>query len=203
MIQPQIKLPKLENRKMRVFNRPLLMKAHAILAVFILPIAIMFFVTGALYTWGIKGEYETTIHKIHLEAPMKNQLEELVNLAKKELKTLSISVPTGQAKIKNIGNSFKLEWAGSGMDIIIEPTSQPLIAQLAIKKASWYRKLVQLHKAKGGDPFKVYATVLVVSLILLLITGFIMAWQMPKLRKLTLASTVLGMVFFMTMILSS
>ncbi len=188
---------------MGILNRPALMKVHAILAAFILPIAVMFFVTGALYTWGIKGGYDTTVHEIHLETPIKKQLEELVNLAEKELKARDVSVPTGQAKIKNIGDNFKLEWSGSDMDVVIEPTSRPLIAQLEIKKASWYRKFVQLHKAKGGDPFKVFATALATFLLLLLVTGFIMAWQMPKLRKLTLASTTLGMVAFIAISLSS
>ncbi len=188
---------------MGIFNRSALMKAHAILAAFILPIAVMFFVTGALYTWGIKGEYDTTVHEIHLESPMKFQLGELVNLAEKELEERNISIPSGQAKIKNIGHSFKFEWSGSDMDVVIEPTSQPLIAQLEIKKSSWYRQFVQLHKAKGGTSFKVYAAALATFLILLLITGFIMAWQVPKLRKFTLASTVLGVAFFIVMILSN
>ena len=41
---------------MEILNRSALMKAHALLAAFILPVAIMFFVTGALYTWGKKGD---------------------------------------------------------------------------------------------------------------------------------------------------
>ena len=32
-----------------------LMKVHTILAAFIFPVALMFMITGALYTWGIKG----------------------------------------------------------------------------------------------------------------------------------------------------
>jgi len=188
---------------MGIFNRSVLMKTHALLAVFILPVAVIFFVTGTLYTWGIKGGYDTSVHELHLKNPLQNELEKLVNLAEDELKKRNLSSPTGQAKIKIIGSSFKLEWSGSSMDVIIETTSQPLIAQLKIKHTSWYRQLVQLHKAKGGDPFKVYATILATALLLLLITGFIMAWQMPKLRKLTLVSTVLGIVVFVAMILSS
>lgn len=188
---------------MGIFNRSVLMKAHALLAVFILPVAIMFFVTGALYTWDVKGGYDTTVHELHLENPIQGQLAELVNLAEKELKKRDLSVPTGRAEIKKIGASFKLEWPGSSMDVIVEPTSQPLIAQLEIKKARWYRQFVQLHKAKGGIPFKVYAVVLATALFLLFITGFIMIWQMPKLRKLTLIVTALGITVFVAMIMSS
>jgi len=65
---------------MRIFDRSTLMKIHALLAAFILPAAVMFFVTGALYTWGIKGDYDTTTHKINLEKPLQGELSELVGM---------------------------------------------------------------------------------------------------------------------------
>jgi len=188
---------------MGIFDRSTLMKTHALLAAFILPVAIMFFVTGALYTWGIKGNYDTTAHEINLNTPIRGELSELVAIATKELKKQNIEAPTGQAKIKKIGGAFKLEWTGSKVDIIIEPTSKPLIAKLQIKKTSWHRRFVQLHKAKGGSPFKVYAVVFAIALLLLLISGFTMAWQTPKLRKLTLASASLGIAVFIAMVSSS
>jgi hypothetical protein len=188
---------------MGILNRSTLMKVHAILAAFILPAAIMFFVTGDLYTWGIKGNYDTSTHELHLKKPIQGELDELIALAKKELQKKDLEEPSGHAKIKRIGASFRLEWTGSNMDIIIEPTSQPLIAKLEIKNTGWHRQFVQLHKAKGGTPFKVYAAAFATALLLLLISGFIMAWQMPKLRKLTLVSVSLGIAVFIVMVVSS
>jgi len=155
------------------------------------------------YTWGIKGSYDTTAYKLHLQKPIQDELAELVTLATRELKKQNIEIPSGQAKIKRIGNSFRLEWTGSNKDIFLEPTTKPLIAKLKIKNTSWYRQFVQLHKAKGGILFKVYAAASATALLLLLITGFIMAWQTPKLRKLTLLSASLGIVAFFVMVLSS
>jgi len=189
--------------EMGIFNRSTLMKVHVLLAAFILPVAIMFCVTGALYTWGIKGDYDTTIDELHLKKPVQGELAELVALAKKELKKQDIEAPSGQAKIKRIGASFRLEWTGSNIDIILEPTSQPLIAKLEIKRTNWHRQFVQLHKAKGGVPFKIYAAVFATTLLLLLITGFIMAWQIPKLRKLTLFSASFGITVFVAMVVFS
>jgi len=188
---------------MGILNRSTLMKAHALLAAFILPVAIMFFVTGALYTWGIKGNYVTSVHELQLQKPIQDELAELVALVKDELNRQDIEAPTGEAKIKRMGSSFRLEWTGSNMDIILEPTTQPLIAKLELKNTSWHRQFVQLHKAKGGVPFKVYAAVFATALLLLLISGFIMAWQMPKLRKLTLASAIFGIAVFVAMIVAS
>ncbi len=188
---------------MGIFDRPTLMKAHALLAAFILPVAIMFFVTGALYTWGIKGDYDTTVHIINLKTPLQGELSELVTIATSELKKHNIKAPTGKAKINKMGGAFKLEWTGSKVDIVLEPTIKPLIAELQIKKTSWHRQFVQLHKAKGGSPFKLYAVIFTIALLLLLISGFTMAWQMPKLRNLTIASTSLGIVVFVAMVAAS
>lgn len=188
---------------MEMLNRSTLMKAHAVLAAVILPVAIMFFVTGALYTWGIKGGYETNSYELQLENPIQKDLTTLINIVERELNSKNISVPSGQAKIKTIGPSYQLEWTGSDIDIILEPTSKPSVASLQIKDTSWYRNLVQLHKAKGGTPFKVYAAAFATALLLLLITGFIMAWQTPKLRQLTLTSTGVGIAIFIAMVVSS
>ncbi|MEE9338226.1 MAG: PepSY domain-containing protein [Methylococcaceae bacterium] len=182
-----------------MFNRLVLMKLHVLIAVFILPVAILFFATGAFYTWGIKGDYEISIQPLPLKEPLQNDLKTLVNVVKDELKNQNISLPTGKAKIKKIGQSFQLEWTGSDKDVVLEPTLNPLIAQLKIKETGWHRHFVQLHKAKGGVAFKVYATILAIGLLFLLISGFIMAWQLPKLRKITLISTMSGLVFFILM----
>ncbi len=188
---------------MGTFDRATLTKIHALLAAFILPVAIMFFVTGALYTWGIKGGYDTSTHEVYLNTPIQDDISSLVDIATKELKKHNIQAPTGKAKIKRIGDAFKLEWTGSKADVILEPTSNPLMAMLHIKETSWHRQFVQLHKAKGGEPFKVYAVILAIAIMLLLVSGFTMAWQMPKLRKLTFASTLLGLTVFVAMVASS
>ncbi len=185
---------------MAMFNRLALMKAHVILAAFVLPAAILFLVTGALYTWGVKGAYDTTAYELSLDAPLQADLPTLVSLAAAELQKRNLEVPSGEAKIKRAGISFKLEWTGSRMDVVIEPTTQPLVARLKIKRTSLHRQFVQLHKAKGGIPFKVYAALFSAALLLLLITGFVMAWQTPILRKQTAVSASLGIVVFVVMV---
>ncbi|MCK5881787.1 MAG: hypothetical protein KAG18_07920, partial [Sinobacterium sp.] len=153
---------------MKILNRAMLMKAHTLLAAFILPVCIMFFVTGALYTWGIKGGYDSTVYEVQLDAPIRADKAELVAIAKKELALQGVGMPTGRIKIKSLGDSFKLDWAGSNMDVSLEPTSQPLVAAFTVSTPSLYRRFVQLHKAKGGTPFKVYAALMSAGLLLLL-----------------------------------
>lgn len=184
-------------------NRQLLMKIHMLLAAFMLPVAIMYPVTGALYTWGIKGDYETTSYQLKLEQPLMKNKEKLVELARRELLLKEIPLPSGKSKIKTIGHSFQLEWTGSNLDIILEPGPEKLLAVLKVKQTSSYRHLVQLHKAKGGILFKVYAAVFATALLTLLLTGLLMALQIAKFRLPVLLSLCSGIAMFMAMIFSS
>ncbi|CAA0101110.1 Uncharacterised protein [BD1-7 clade bacterium] len=180
-------------------KRQSLMKIHVLLAAFILPAALMFFVTGALYTWGVKGSYDTDTYTITLQQPLQPNLNQLLPIAKQQLADKGLSEPTGNAGVKKLGTSFAFSWSGSNRDMSIAPTANPLKARVAIKDTSLYRHFVQLHKAKGGVAFKVYAAFFAVGLLVILLSGFVMAWQTPKLKKLTLISTVIGAMFFVLM----
>jgi len=179
------------------------MKIHTLLAAFILPVAVMFAMTGALYTWGVKGSYSNDVYKINLNQPLSADILVLAKLAESELKTLGISEPEGKPKLKKSGSHYYLEWTGSSKDLILEPADNALVARLTIKHTSWYRNLVQLHKAKGGTPFKIYAVIFAVALGLLLISGFVMALQTPKLKTATLASSLIGLISFIALVLLS
>lgn len=185
---------------MTVFNRALLVKSHMALAAFVFPVALMFFITGALYTWGVKGSYDIESYQLLLKQPMHSDKGWLTGLVEHELSQRNLPPPSGTAKIKQAGNSYYFEWTGAKLDIKLEPTRNPFVAKLKIKKTDWYRFLVQLHKAKAGQAFKIYATFLAISLMILFVTGFIMAWKISKYRPLLLSSVGLGILLFITML---
>ena len=181
-------------------DRAILVKIHLLLAAFIFPVALMFLITGGFYTWSIKGSYDTQTYDVVLDAPLTADLGLLTALAEDELQKLSIPVPSGGAKIKKIGASYQLEWTGSDRDVILEPAAEDLLARLTVKDTTWYRHFVQLHKAKGGQLFKVYAAFMAVSLFVILLSGFLMAWQVPKLRKLAVTCMAAGAALFLLMV---
>jgi hypothetical protein len=185
---------------MAVMTRFTLIKIHMLLAAFIFPVAVMYLVTGGLYTWGIKGAYDEHKYDVVLDGALSEDEVVLKELAASELRRLAIAPPTGGAKIKRIGQSFQLEWTGSERDVILKATGDPKKARLLVKETTWYRHLVQLHKAKGGQLFKVYAAILAISLFTILLSGFLMAWQIPKFRKLVAACSVAGVVMFVLMV---
>ncbi len=183
-----------------MMQRSTLVRIHLLLATFMLPVALMFLLTGALYTWGIKGHYDTTTHEIRLDAPLSRDLGSLTELAEGELTRLGIDQPTGKPGLKTAGTSFRLEWTGSNRDLLLAPTDDPLIASLSIKDTQWHRVFVQLHKAKGGAGFKVYAALFATALFLILCTGFLMAWQAPRYRRPAIVSLALGVLVFLAMV---
>lgn len=186
-----------------MLTRIQLMKVHAVLAALTLPVAIMFMITGALYTWGIKGGYTNEVYDVQLTEELQPKLAPLTSLAILELDKLEIAHPTGNARVKTMGDAFILEWTGSTRDIRLEPSANKMVAKLTIKETSGYRNLVQLHKAKGGVVFKVYAAFFAIVMCLLLLSGFIMAWQTPKLKRITLGASVVGLGSFLLIVVVS
>lgn len=185
------------------FSRPFLVKTHITLAAFIFPVALMFFITGALYSWGVKGGYTVQKYNIELTQPMQRNKAWLTHIVTQELYKRDIALPSGKAGIKGPGKFYYFVWSGSQLDAELEQTSNPFVAQLNIKQTNLHRFFVQLHKAKGGAAFKIYAVILTSSLILLFITGFFMAWQLKKYRSLLLLSSVSGLSLFVCMLLIS
>lgn len=83
-----------------LINRIFLIKLHMIVAAFIFPAALMFLLTGALYTWGIKGYYDTEKYSVSLQQPMQNDKAWLTQLAIHELNMRELSLPSGKAKLR-------------------------------------------------------------------------------------------------------
>lgn len=177
-------------------QRTTLIKIHMLLAAFTFPAALLFLTTGGLYTWGVKGSYASETHTIALESPLVAEVDVLAALAEAELQRLSVAPPSGAPGMRIVGTSFQLEWTGSRRDVLLEPTADPLSARLTVKETTGYRHLVQLHKAKGGVLFKVYAALFAIALLLILASGFLMAWRERRYRALAAASSAAGVLLF-------
>ncbi|MDG1462655.1 MAG: hypothetical protein P8R04_03720, partial [Gammaproteobacteria bacterium] len=170
---------------------------------FMFPVAIMFLVTGGLYTWGYKGGYDTTSYDISVPAGIPADLDQLTELVVSELQRREIAKPEGKAKLKKSGTSYKFEWTGSSRDVALEPTFEPLVFRLTVSETTWYRTFVQLHKAKGGKLFKYYAAALAVALFIILGSGLLMAMQIPRFRSLSLGTLAVGFLSFVLIVMAS
>ncbi len=178
----------------------ILLRMHALLASFFLPLGIMFFVTGGLYTLEITGEYQTESRELALVEPLRPDLDLLDALARQVLEEQDIAPPSGGMRVRKAGTSFLFEWTGSNRDLVISPTENPLVAKVEIKDTTWHRRFVQLHKAKGGYAFKLFAVAGSVALLFLFVSGALMAWRHPLLRRQSFIAALLGIVVFILLV---
>ncbi|NBX57046.1 MAG: hypothetical protein EBT64_01050 [Gammaproteobacteria bacterium] len=178
-----------------------LISIHLWLAAFFFPIAVMFASTGALYTISIKGSYEETTRSVQLTQPLSPELSVLTGVVERALDEAGVEHPSGAASIKKAGGSFELEWTGVRRDVVLKPSTDPLSATLVIKETTPWRHLVQLHKAKGSDIAKGISVLWGIGLVLILLSGLLMAWNVPTYRRKALTAGGLGLVTFVAYLL--
>ena len=189
---------------MKIFPPPFLIKTHLYCAAFIMPIALMFLGTGfLLFALEIGGGYYPTHYSIQLKQPMVQEGSKLKNLVIQEMDKLELKKPNGWTKISqlNSGPGYQFEFF-DGFDRIIKlvPTSDPLIATMTVKKASLYRSFVLLHPARGPPSFRLYATIIALILLVMLVTGYLLAWRLQENRKQLLYASTASVMLFIAMI---
>lgn len=184
-------------------SRALLTKLHLIAAAFMFPAVLMFLITGGLYTWGNKGEWNESATTVQLEQPYSALGEaDLRDTALAGLATQDLPEPSGSISISGEGFDQSLSWTGARSEASVSATDDPMVAEVAMKEATMHRWLVQLHKAKGSVWFKIYATMLAVVLFLLVASGVVMGLQVKALRNITITSSLVGLVAFAGFVLA-
>lgn len=157
----------------------------------------LFAITGGLYTFKVGGSYQTESANLELELGSDPTLDTLIEAARTILKIKwQSSEPTGQAALKKAGTSWAFEWTGTRADFTLEPTAQPNHYKVALKRTTPHRFFVQLHKAKGGWAFKILAGTFAVGLILLFVSGVMIALARPALLNGFYGSLAAGTLAF-------
>ncbi len=182
-------------------TRSLIIKLHLLIAAFMFPAIVMFLGTGALYTWGITGDYVDTEYRVALSAPLTDDKDALTQVATAELARLDIAQPSGSPSVRSVGDAFRFEWSGANRDVHLAPTDDPAVALLTVKETTIHRRLVQLHKAKGTTLFKIYASFLAFSLFMLVASGLIVSLITPAYRSMTLWASGVGAVLFVSAVM--
>ncbi len=170
---------------------------HVIFAGFFLPVAVMFAVTGGLYTFEVKGEYDSQKMVVDLPLGSDPGLEVLTQAAQSLLADQKLApTPSGSPGLRKVGTSWAFEWSGTKADMSIEPTETAGQYKVTYKRTSPHRFFVQLHKAKGGWPFKILAGGLAIGLLLLFASGVLMAFANSRLKSALYISLALGFLTF-------
>jgi len=172
--------------------RMLIIKIHAILACFFMPLAILYFISGALYSLDIKGHVDKRVYTLTLDHPFTPDLAQLSELAKTALNQRKLLLPTGNPAIEEKKGSYEYRWGGLKRQVVIHPTGNPLHVKLIYRQRSPLTQIMRVHRADAGLLIRTYSLSMVVSLITILLTGVFLALGMPKLRRMALLALGAG-----------
>ncbi|HMN68871.1 MAG TPA: hypothetical protein PKC28_10070 [Bdellovibrionales bacterium] len=183
--------------------RQLLVNVHVMTAGFFLVTGVMFAVTGGLYTYGVRGGYDTEKLSLSLDLPAEPTLSELEETARRVLAENNAPLPSGGPGMRKVGTSWSFDWSGVNYEFSLEPAAVAGRYNASIKKTDAHRFFVQLHKAKGGWPFKLVAAGLAMALLVLFMGGTLLAFSSPFLKRAFLYSFLAGGAVFAIAALTS
>jgi len=185
-----------------MLRRNSLVKIHLVLAATALPVILMYVVTGMLYTAEYKPSSHDVKYDVQLEAPLQRDLNLLQQVVHDELVKREIEDPDGKTKLKYDKDidAKKFVWSGDNHTVSMwSHADNRSIVTIEVSTPSWYKRLMWLHKAKGGDAFDIFSIVAAVILIFVLISGVIVGLQVKLFRSLTLYSMGAGSLLFLSM----
>lgn len=178
------------------------MMTHMLIAGFMLPIAALYFITGALYTLGIKGHVEKETIMLHLEQPFQPNLDILSKLTTKALLKRNLPLPGGEATLRKTKKSYKLRWDDLRHSVILTPQPDMYLVKMVVRERSTLAQIMRIHRAEAGSAFKVLAIILVAGLIMILSTGVYMAQSISKFRQPVTVAIACGFATILTLLLS-
>ena len=186
---------------MSLIARYKIIQIHMMLAAFLMPIAIMYFISGALYSLEIKGHVDKQIIPLQLNQPFIPNLDLLSQISKQALLDRSLPLPSGEPELKKNKGSYELRWSDLKYAVKLRPTRNPMTVNLTFRERSLLTQVMRIHRAEAGSVFKVFTFVMVAGLIIMFASGIYMAQTIPKFRRPTLLAIAAGFITFLTLTL--
>lgn len=184
-----------------MISRYHVMRMHMLLGAFLLPLAILYFVSGALYTVDIKGHIEKQVFTIQLDNPFTPDLERLTGVVERALSDRKLPIPGGDPTLRKRHGSYELRWDDLAQVVTLVPVREANAVALTVKERSLLTQIMRIHRGEAGTTFKVLGIILALGLIVLFATGVQMAHAIPKLRKPVLIAIASGVATFVVPLL--
>ena len=168
---------------------------HAYLAMFFLPVALLFAITGFLYICGATGNLNTKKHDVTLSVPIPKPFAQNIEAQKQVMiefaKANGIPIPAGEA---SKGRTGVILGKSTGYHFVLIPDQTKDTAVLQVNDPGLHYKMVMLHKAKCGLGFKVLGVGFGIAMVILYISGIYLLWKNKSLRRKLLISGLIGLV---------
>lgn len=188
-----------EDSKLKEFNmfkRSNIIRWHMLLASFLLPLALIYFISGALYTLDIKGSIQKETFSIELEKPFKPDLEILTLALTQALNEKKLFIPDANPILKKQKSHYKLKWSDLKYSVTAVATKHSKVVKVTHRQRSLLTQLMRIHRAEAGSVFKVFSLILVIGLILLFASGVYMALSISHYKRSSLLAMFFGLLTF-------
>lgn len=167
-------------------------RIHAVLACFFIPLATLYFISGALYSLDIKGSIDKQTFTLALEQPFTPDLALLSRLAADALAQRGLTAPGGEPSIARKKGSYEYRWGDLHRLVVIHPTPDPLQVELVYRTRSSLTQVMRVHRAEAGWPVVALSISMAAALLTILATGVYLAVGMPRLRRPALLALAAG-----------
>ncbi len=166
------------------------MRTHNHVSMFFLPVALLYAVTGGLYIMGIHGGTDQkVIVEVAPEQPLPQDVRALQRFVTTQLQDRKLRLPEGDAQF---GRGTFIWGRPCGYHVMLEPPKGSTGTRITCITPALYSRLVLLHKAKCGTPFKVLGIAFAVAMALVYLSGLVIGWRAVSRRRTFLATLAAG-----------
>ena len=185
-----------------MISRFKIMQLHMLLSSFIFPAVLLYIVSGALYTLDIKGSVAKQTFTVVLEKPFEPNLEQLTGLIEKTLVAKALVLPDGDSNLKKSKDGYKFNWGDLRYSVSGDVKKDTSSVEVTYRERSILTQIMRIHRAEAGIAFKFVSIMAVLGLLLIFMSGFYMAYTMPKFRNPSLIATVLGVFILFVLVVA-
>jgi len=183
-----------------MLKRSQMIHVHMLLAALVLPILLMYLISGMLYTFDVKGHIKKQKIDIILAQPVPLRLDALAAITEKSLVQHHLPIPEGEMSLKKKKSSYLFRWGDLKYTVSAETNKNAKVLKMIVRERGFLTQVMRIHRAEAGTAFKVIPSILFGGVLLVLLSGIYMALSISKFRKPVLytmgCSTALFLVFF-------
>jgi len=179
-----------------------MMKLHVMIAAVMLPVALLYFISGALYTLDVKGSVTKQKINIELQRPFEPNLMVLAKAAKQTLLEHQLPLPSGEPLLKKKKGVYELRWSDLQLAVTVHPSSvNPMRAVMTVRQRSVLTQIMRIHRAEAGSAFIFLSIALVLALLTVVASGVYMGLGIEKFRGMIYKALFSGVLLFFTLFL--
>lgn len=154
-----------------------LIKVHGYIAVFFLPMALLYAVTGTLYIVGKSGSTESVSIELEMTSSWPNTIDAAQSLVGGTLRENNLAATIDSVLATARTNSdTEYYWRTLTHSVTLTRTGETT-ARLQTQRNSLYRQLVEIHKDHAGIMFTVLGFGFGIAMAVLILSGSLMMFK--------------------------